>query len=104
MDEIGILPAFRGTSIHDGRPAYNYYQQCRHALRGAHLLRELTHIEESHPHQRGQWAEPPAKLLDEMKEAVEGARRAGRSALTEQAQGEVFRRYDEAVRRGAGWS
>jgi transposase len=100
MDEIGILPSFRGTSVHDGWPAYTYYSQCRHSLCGAHLLRELTYIEESHPHQRGQWAEPMAKLLVEMKEAVERARASGRSALTEQEREEHLRRYDELVRRG----
>jgi transposase len=100
MDEIGILPAFKGVSVHDGWPAYHYYYQCGHALCGAHLLRELTYIEESHPHQRGEWAEPPAKLLVEMKEAVEGARSRGHSALTEQEQAEYSRRYDKLVRRG----
>jgi transposase len=100
MDEIGILPAFRGTGVHDGRPAYTYYYQCRHAPCGAHLLRELTYIEESHPHQRGQWAEPPAKLLVEIKAAVEGARSRGHSALTEQEQVEYLRRYDKLVGRG----
>jgi transposase len=63
MGEVGILPAFRGTSVDDGRPAYTYYYRCRHALRGAHLLGELTYIEEGHPHQRGQWAEPMAQSL-----------------------------------------
>lgn len=100
MDEIGILPAFRGTSVHDGWPAYSYYYQCRHALCGAHLLRELTYIEESHPHQRGQWAEPMAKLLLEIKAAVGQAGTAGHSALTEQEQAEFFGRYDRLVRRG----
>lgn len=100
MDEVGILPAFKGTSVHDGWPAYSYYYQCRHALCGAHLLRELTYIEESHPHQRGEWAEPLAKLLVEIKGAVEEARASGRAALTEQEQGEYLRRYDELVRRG----
>lgn len=100
MDEVGILPAFRGTSVHDGWPAYTYYYQCRHALCGAHLLRELTYIEESHPHQRGQWAEPMAKLLLEIKAAVERAGEAGHSALTEQEQAEFLGRYDKLVRRG----
>lgn len=100
MDEIGILPAFKGTSVHDGWPAYTSYYQCRHALCGAHLLRELTYIEESHPHQRGQWAEPMAQLLLEIKVAVERAREAGHSALTEQEQAEFFDRYDKVVRRG----
>jgi transposase len=99
-DEVGILPAFRGTSVHDGWPAYTYYYQCRHALCGAHLLRELTYIEESHPHQRGQWAGPKAKLLLEIKAAVERAGEAGHSALTGQEQAEFFGRYDRLVRRG----
>ena len=81
MDEIGILPAFRGMSVHDGWPAYSYYYQCRHALCGAHLLRELTYIEESHPHQRGQWAEPLAQLLLEIKAAVEAARKQDQAVL-----------------------
>lgn len=102
MDEIGILPAFKGTSVHDGWPAYTYYYQCRHALCGAHLLRELTYIEESHPHQHGQWAEPLAKLLLEMKEAVEEARASGRAALTEQERGSSSAAMTSWS--GAGWS
>lgn len=100
MDEVGILPAFRGVSVHDGWPAYTYYHQCRRALCGAHLLRELTYIEESHPHQRGQWAEPLAKLLVEIKEAVEVACASGRSALGEREREEFCGRYDGLVRRG----
>lgn len=101
MDEIGILPAFGGVSVHDGWPAYQYYYQCRHALCGAHLLRELTYIEESHPHQRGQWAGPMAKLLVEIKEAVEGARQVGRSQLSQEEEEEFQGRYDRIVERGA---
>jgi transposase len=101
MDEIGILPTYKGVSVHDGWPAYGYYYQCRHALCGAHLLRELTYIEERHPHQRGQWAEPLAKLLVEIKEAVEGARAAGRSQLSQEEQEEFQGRYDRIVQRGA---
>jgi hypothetical protein len=41
-----------------------------------------------------------AKLLVEIKEAVEGARSRGHSALTEQAEVEYLRRYDKLVRRG----
>lgn len=101
MDEVGILPAFKGVSVHDGWPAYTYYYQCRHALCGAHLLRELTYIEESHPHQRGEWAEPLAKLLVEIKEAVEQARTMGSSQLSQTEQDEFQRRYERLVKRGS---
>lgn len=43
LDAIGILPRFRGVSLHDGWTAYRHYQRCRHALCNAHHLRELTH-------------------------------------------------------------
>lgn len=101
MDEVGILPAFKGVSVHDGWPAYTYYYQCRHALCGAHLLRELTYIEESSPHQRGEWAEPLAKLLVEIKEAVEQARTTGSSQLSQAEQEEFQRRYERLVKRGS---
>jgi transposase len=101
MDEVGILPAFKGVSVHDGWPAYHYYYQCRHALCGAHLLRELIYIEESSPHQRGQWAAPMAKLLIEIKEAVEQARSRGDTELSQERQAEFQRRYDRIVKRGS---
>jgi hypothetical protein len=41
MDEINVLPRYRGTCVHDGLLAYKYYTHCRHALCGVHLLREL---------------------------------------------------------------
>jgi transposase len=100
MDEVGILPVFKGISVHDGWPAYSYYYQCQHALCGAHLLRELTYIEESNPHQRGEWAEPMAKLLVEIKEAVEQARVAGWAQLGQEEQAEFRRRYERIVKRG----
>ena len=30
--EIGILPAYRGVSVHDGRKPYRSHTACRHAL------------------------------------------------------------------------
>ena len=46
MDEINVLPRYRGTVVHDGYPSYKSYTICRHALCGVHLLRELTYFEE----------------------------------------------------------
>jgi len=40
MDEIGILPKFKGVLCHDYWKAY-YQYQCHHALCNSHLLREL---------------------------------------------------------------
>jgi hypothetical protein len=46
MDEIGILPQFRGMLVRDGFSSYKWYEQCRHSLCNVHLLRDLIFIEE----------------------------------------------------------
>jgi len=98
-DAIGILPEFEGTCVRDGWYAYDEYRRCRHALCGAHLLRELVYVGEVSPDQR-QWAEPLIKLLLEAKAATERAREAGRGELGGEVQAKFTRRYDRLVRRG----
>jgi hypothetical protein len=39
MDEIGILPQFKGILVRDGWASYKWYEQCRHALCNAHVRR-----------------------------------------------------------------
>lgn len=52
MDEMNILPHFRGIAVHDHWDSYYKYQQCLHSLCNAHHLRELNFFEE----QGGKWA------------------------------------------------
>jgi transposase len=47
-DAIGILPDYRGVSVHDGWGSYQVYATCRHALCNVHHLRELTFLEEQY--------------------------------------------------------
>ncbi len=69
MDEIGILPQFRGTLVRDGFFSYQWYGQCRHSLCNAHLLRVLVFVAEVSPEQQV-WTEPLAKLLLKIKHKV----------------------------------
>jgi len=46
LERIGILPHYRGVSVHDGWSSYRAYTACRHALCNIHHLRELTYLEE----------------------------------------------------------
>jgi transposase len=100
MDSIGILPAYAGTVVSDALCAYRQYKQSRHALCGAHLLRELTYIKEACAEQQ-QWTDPLAKLLLEIKAAAERARLAGRPEIEEGQRAKFFRRYDRLVARAA---
>jgi transposase len=95
IDEIDILPSYRGTCVHDGWFSYTHYSDCRHALCGAHLLRELTYFEELHEVTKA-WAAPLKELLLEMKGAVE---REGAQVPAWQVE-ELTARYDRLVAEG----
>jgi transposase len=99
MDEINILPRYRGTCVHDGWWSYDYYTKCRHSLCGAHLLRELTFFAELSAEQQA-WAKPLKELLLEIKGAVERAREAGEKQLESDKQEELSRHYEELVQQG----
>jgi transposase len=96
MDEIGILPQFTGTLVRDGFSAYKWYEQCRHSLCNAHLLRDLIFVEESSPGQKV-WTEPLSKLLLKMKNAAAQAK--AETKLSEPRQNDFLCRYDKLVRK-----
>jgi transposase len=100
MDAIGILPAYTGTVVSDALCAYRQYRQSRHALCGAHLLRELTYIKETCAEQQ-QWTEPLARLLLEIKAAGEHVRAVGGCEIGQGQRVKFFRRYDRLVARAA---
>lgn len=98
MDEIGILPQFTGTLVRDGFSSYQWYQQCRHSLCNAHLLRDLVFVEESSPAQKV-WTEPLSKLLLKIKETVSQAKAETTPQLNERTKSDFLRRYDKLVRK-----
>ena len=98
MNEVGILPQFKGTLVRDGYHSYASFGQCRHGLCNAHLLRELVFVEEIDPAQAA-WTRPLASLLIEIKEAAESARAAGRAQFSEGVKSTYLRRYDRLVKK-----
>lgn len=67
MRTIGILPQFKGVSLHDGWASYFQFGNCSHALCNAHHLRELRFIEEQY---QQTWASQMAHLLRDAKQEV----------------------------------
>ena len=65
MEQCGVLPKFQGIAMHDCWASYWNYPDIQHAVCCAHLLRELTGIDENHPEQK--WASAFIDLLLEMK-------------------------------------
>lgn len=98
MDEIGILPQFKGTLVRDGFSSYQWYGQCRHSLCNAHLLRDLLFVTEVSPEQEV-WTKPLSKLLLSMKKKVGQAKTPPEAELSQRVKTDFLRRYDRLVRR-----
>jgi transposase len=99
IDEINILPEYRGTLVHDGWLSYTFYPKCRHALCGAHLLRELTYFEELSEETKA-WATPLKELLLEMKREVERVREEGGRRLDHERLVSLTQSYDRLIVEG----
>ena len=97
MKDLGILPKFTGTAIHDHWSSYLAFANCRHAFCNAHHLRELYFVAEQY-HQP--WAEQLARLLLEIKAAVDAAS-PGQRALPVERLTHFARRYDELLAQGS---
>ena len=97
IDDIGILPEFQGTAIHDGWPAYFQYEQCWHGLCNAHHLRELIFIKE----QLNQpWAEVMIDCLLKIKEKVDQAKEQEQTSLSDWQMSYWRHRYQSVIAKG----
>jgi transposase len=96
-ESIGILPGYRGVSVHDGWAAYRATVACRHALCNIHHLRELTFLEEQY---QQPWAQELKHLLLEMKAAVERARAQHQPGLPAGQRDAFVARYEALLAAG----
>ena len=94
MEDIGILPKYAGTIIHDCLPAYFKYKGVTHALCIAHLLRELKLVEESTV---DKWA---TRLKILLKTAVRMVTESEDKILTEEQYAKLQRLYREILKQG----
>lgn len=96
INDIGLLPMYKGTAIHDAWQAYFPYTNCSHALCNAHILRELTFL---HEHEQQDWAKSVHDLLIEMKRTKEGYESLGISP-SEQEIASLETRFDDLIVEG----
>jgi transposase len=96
-DALGILPGFRGVSVHEGWKPDQTYTTCRHARCNVHHLRELTFVEEE-LHQP--WTGHLKGLLQEMKAAVAAARARGLTRLPPVQRETLCARYESVLLTG----
>ena len=98
MQDIGILPEFKGRAVHDHWRSYFTFGNCQHALCNAHHLRELQFIVEQYEQP---WAQEMAQLLLEIKVKVE-ATSPEQMSLPLEHLSRFGQRYDELVAQGSG--
>ena len=96
-DAIGVLPAFRGTAIHDNWSAYWRYEQCAHGLCHVHHLRELTAVAEN---DQQRWATHFKAFLLSTKQAIASAKAAGLTSLPPRKVQQIERIYQQLVSMG----
>jgi transposase len=92
IEANGIIPAFKGTLVHDCWKPYFQYGG-GHALCGAHLLRELLGVNENEGHR---WAQEMAALLEMIAKTVGGR---GASPLSTEAVDWFGGVYDDILAR-----
>ena len=96
MNEIGILPDFTGTAVHDHYSSY-YTFKCNHAECGAHILRELIFLEEERD---SKWAGQVKDLFLGIKELVDRAKEAGAIRLDPTVEEMMEAAYDKIIEKG----
>lgn len=96
INEMAVLPTFKGISVHDGWRSYFLYS-CVHSLCNAHHLRELRFIVERYEQP---WAAEMMTLLVEIKTAVETAKIEADSVLTLPQLIEFEQRYQTLLASG----
>ena len=95
MEQCGVLPEFKGIAKHDCWASYWNYPDIQHAVCCAHLLRELTGIDENHPEQK--WASAFIDLLLEMKKVKDKAVEKGKDFLSYYHYHKFDKKYDELI-------
>src|SRR5262249_7211587 len=97
MDEMGVLPSFAGTAVHDAWAPYDSYRAGGHQLCCAHAQRELQAVTDAVPEGQWCWAAQAAGALTALQRLAAGAISQGRSAIDPDALAGQVSRYRSAA-------
>jgi transposase len=96
VEEIGLLPQFNGTLVHDHLKSYFKYGKS-HALCNAHHLRELTFIQERY---KCVWAKDMETFLLMTKKRVETLYQETGKSLADKELQRLYNKYKKIVSQG----
>jgi len=93
--DIGVLPGFTGTIVHDGYSPYEIFDQAKHAQCGAHLLRHLDDVGQGVAFEL--WTSQLAGILIDAKNASEAAAAEGAAAVDDVVAAAIVARYHSTL-------
>jgi transposase len=97
MEEIGLIPNYHGIIIHDcWSPYWKHPDEITHSICCAHLLRELTGVEENNPSYT--WPKAFKDLLLEMKKKRDQEAENGGGELDPVEIERFSQRYDSIIK------
>ena len=95
IEDIAVLPAYKGILMHDGLSTYDYLGAATHAQCCAHLVRALGAVGEVAS--QNPWTTTMETVLLDAREAAEKAAAAGKSKVPARAAAKLRSRYDDAL-------
>ena len=95
--EIGILPPFNGTAIHDHWTPYYTFKGCTHGECNSHNMRYLQDIYENYGHE---WAQNMASFLIELKDQIETLKTVGMTGMEATQTEGWMKRYKSIIEEG----
>jgi transposase len=96
MNEINLLPRFKGRAVHDDWASYSQYEVDQ-ALCNAHHLRTLLFLLERYPQK---WMQGLSDLLVTIKAKVEAAQAKMQTALPVRQTNTFNQQFDKLVAKG----
>jgi transposase len=97
MNEMGILPNYKGVAVHDHWKPYFTYKDMRHSLCNAHHIRELRGINENYEQP---WAKEMRQHLLDINAMVNEYKNAGKSYLPSKEIKKLSEQYDAILNVG----
>jgi len=98
IDDINIIPRFKGTLVHDSWLSYFAYL-CSHSLCNEHILRELTFVKETGEAHEQKWSSEMISLLIYLKGLVEKFKSKGKMFFDKSKIDTFFKDYTTLISR-----
>ena len=95
INEIDILPQYKGILVHDHWTPYNAYTDITHSYCNAHILRELqAEIDKNDK----SWAKEMQKLLNEANKSVRTQKEEGKSSFSQELKEKILKKYENLTK------